>query len=198
MNKLAIASLISIVSATQYKSQDGGPTWEIKYDSENKKYNFAAQVTVGTDLWLAFSSDCTKTDCDIVQFLTTGAGSIKDAYGKLTSPRTDFINDYKSPTVTKSADGKTMDFTATRAPAPTDVIGKDVAFECGKEQTFTWVIKASGDTGSWTFKLNDDCTVWEAPKEEPKDESNTEEEKTGAMTLAATTVAAVSVMASLF
>ena len=187
-----------MASAATFTSNADGPKWDITYDTD--KYLFKTDVAVGTDLWLAFGNDCNKVDCDIAQFLTTGLGSIKDAYGKLTSPRTDFINDFKNTSVTKSEDGKTMSFSATRVLAPTDVIGKDFKLECGKENEFTWVLKPSGDTGSWTFKLNDDCTVYTPPAPEPTNDNSGDatEEPAGAKTLAATTVAAFTVMATLF
>ena len=202
MNKFVYALFVGAISATKWTTTDGGPTFEIVYNSVDKKYDFQADVAVGTDLWLLYSTTCDMTSCDMVQFLTSGAGSIKDAYGTLANPRNDFINDYKSTKVVKSGDGKSMTFTGQRDPAPTDVIGKDTKFVCGTETEYTWVLKSAGDTGTWKFKLNDDCTVWEAPAPEPTPEptDNTGEEKTGATYVHAfaSTVATTAMLATLF
>ena len=197
MNKSALALLMGVISAAKYTSNDGGPTWSINYDSGNQDYKFGADMSIGTDLWLAFSTDCETNSCDMVQFLTTGAGAIKDSYGTLTTPRADFINDYKSPSVSKSSDGNSMTFEATRGAAPSDSIGKDLAFDCGKEYEFTWVIKPSGDSGTWKMKLNDDCSVYEEASAS-NDNSSNDNETAGATFLAATSIAVVTVMASLF
>ena len=98
-----------------------------------------------------------------------------------------------------------MTFTAERAAAPIDLIGKDIKITCGMESEYAWMVKPEGTTGKWKFKTNDDCTVYEEPKVEPKNDDNggdsTTEEKTGAMktfsTMAAATLA-TSVIASLY
>jgi hypothetical protein len=203
MNKITLAFLVGTISAARFSSQDGGPTWTIDYDAAGRKYVFGAEVASGTDLWLAYSTDCTRTSCDIVEFLTSGAGSIKDAYGTLATPRTDFLNDYKNTKVTKSDGGNTYVFSAERNAAPTDTIGKDFKLEPGQEYEFTWLLKPSGDTGTWTLKLNEDGSVFEAPKPQPAPgpgpgDGAGSEEPTGAIALAASSVAVAAVMSSLF
>ena len=125
-------------------------------------------------------------------------GSIKDSYGQISTPRTDFINDYKSPSVTKSSDNTSMQFFAKRQAAPSDTIGIDKAFACGTFSDFTWVVKPSGETGAWTFKLNDDCSVWSEPDVQPDNNDEAKEEETGAKALVASSVAAAALMATLF
>ena len=200
MNKFALALLVGTISAATYETTPTGPKFSITYDDAAKKYMFGADVAVGNDLWLAYSTDCTRTSCDIVEFLTSGNGSVKDAYGTVATPRTDFINDYKNSQITKNGD--IMNFSTERSPAPTDTIGKDVQFNCGSENTYTWLVKPSGDTGTWNFKLNEDCSVWEAPKPAPAPAPGAEaagEEPTGASYLAAaTTITTAAVLVSLF
>ena len=194
MNKFVYACLVGAISATKYETKVAGNTFEITYDDADKVYNFNVDVTVGNDLWLAYGDKCDTTTCDMVQFLTTGAGSIKDAYGTTASPRNDFINDYKNTKIVKSSDASSMNFQATRAPAPTDVIGKDVKFECGTEQTFTYINKPDGETDTWKFKLNDDCTVYQEPAPEPTPEPTTPEDPAGATYIAVASAAATTAM----
>ena len=148
---------------------------------------------------LAFSTECETVNCDIVRFLTAGNGSIKDSNGKLGSPSTfEFPNDYKNPVITTSDDGKTMTLKASRAPSTTDTMGKDIKFTCGEEATFTWLINPSGDTGTWNFKLNEDCSVYMAPV--PVVVEEVVEEPVGASYIhaAATTIATTAMLVSLF
>ena len=89
-------------------------------------------------------------------FDTSRAGSIRDSWGTLSRSNNEFINAYQNPEIA-SAGGKTL-FSVSRDLAPRDTIGKDYAFKCGEENTFTWV--SGQNSGQWTMKVNDDCSIY--------------------------------------
>ena len=89
-----------------------------------------------------------------------------------------------------------MNFKATRTSAPSDAIGKDVKFDCGSEEEYTWVIKSSGDTGTWKFKINDDCSVYEEAT--PESTGDSEETSASYIHAVSATIATTAMLASLF
>ena len=167
MNKLVYAALVGSISAAKWTADGTSNSWEITYDNELKGLKFVADVSSGQSLWLLFSQDCSSTSCDQLAFSSEGAGSIKDNYGTSSAPRPDFINAYKVPKITRNDNGSMFHFEAMREREPNDVVGKDVKFPCdGTTRTFTYLMKDGGQTGSWDFKLNEDCSVYEQPQEE--------------------------------
>ena len=72
--QLIVSILLSVTNAASYTTTLGGPTFSIEFDSNSAEYLFKVDSPIGQDLWLAYSTDCDKTECDIVQWSTSGVG----------------------------------------------------------------------------------------------------------------------------
>ena len=165
----SVYALLSVVSAAKWMTTEGGPTFEITYDTTDRDYNFVVDSPVGQDLWLAYGSNCNEDPCDIAKFSTFGGGKISDSYGTISKSRTDILNDYKDIKVILNDDEDRMTLKASRARVPDDDVGKDVPFNLGTTESYMWVVGPEGQTGMWEFTLLEDSSVEQIKSEEDPD-----------------------------
>ena len=179
MNKQVLATLLglSAFQAKKYSTFDGGPTFEITYDSELSKFKFEADLVKATDLELIFnhttSTPITADKTDMMHFVAGKEGRIEDLYGNQATQEVDMLQDFTGKNVTIMGDN--YHFVAYRKANTYDK--KDIEFVCGTTINSMWSVTPIDKTGNWNLELNGDCSVKdeeekkeetaEPPKEEP-------------------------------
>ena len=146
--------LLSAVHAATYTASDD-VTFEVNF--ANNLFEIKANnVPTNGQLALALGATPASTDTDIIVFAALGNGVISDKFGTWTSSTTTGdTNSLQNTSVTVN-NGK-YNFVAYRA-ADTGS-NKDTVINCGSQQTFSWQVKPSGNTGNWELSTNADCGV---------------------------------------
>ena len=112
MNSLTKAvlglSIMSSCTAKKYNTYEGGPTFEIAYDAEIRRFKFEADVLIRNDLELILGAnsgtDARAVDTDVVHFIAGKQGRIEDLWGTASKTTVDTLQDYQNIDITITGD----------------------------------------------------------------------------------------------
>ena len=84
-NKLNVLlpTILTCSQARVYTTVEGGPTFQIVFDSSKNKFKYTITSPQNQDLWLVYNQAGKSTNTDITQFISGEGGSIRDMNGNI-------------------------------------------------------------------------------------------------------------------